>query len=67
MGPHLLEVVGSTLNMLSSRGVWWCQHVIVRDLNGRCLAAEITGSRKTTFTRMIELCPSHLTILFKLR
>ena len=63
---HLLEGLGPTWEVLTSRGVWCWQHMIVRDLNERCLAAEITVSIKTNFTHMIEQCQSHLTILFKL-
>ena len=57
----LPEVMGSTWNLLASLGLWWWQHMIVKDLNEHCKPAEVTGCRKTIFITRIQLCPSDRT------
>jgi hypothetical protein len=53
--------------MLASFGLRWWQHMIVRGLDENSVAADVTGSRKTTLIRRIQVCPSDSTFNFKMR
>jgi hypothetical protein len=62
----LPEAMRSTCNVLSSLGLRWWQHMIVRRLHEHCIAAELIGYRKTVLIPKTQLCPSHPTTPFKL-
>jgi hypothetical protein len=53
----------SILNMLSSLGLRWWQHVIVRGLHEHCITAEVIDS---ILIPRIQLCPSDPAIVFRL-
>ena len=52
--------------MLASFNLWQWHYTIIRGMHEHCIAADVIGSRKTTLTPMIQICPSDLTIPFKL-
>jgi hypothetical protein len=52
--------------MLGSFNLWQWQHMIVSGTHEHYIATDVTGSRKTTFIPMIQICPSDPAIPFKL-
>jgi len=52
--------------MLASFNLWQWHYTIIRGMHEHCIAADVIGSRKTTLTPMIQICPSDPTIPFKL-
>jgi len=56
----------STCNILTSFGLRWWQHIIVRGLQEHCTVARVTGCKKKILLSRIQLCPSDLIIPFRL-
>jgi hypothetical protein len=60
--------------MSASLGLWWCQHMIVKGLHRHCIQVVIVTAyqqkllalRRSILIPRIKLCPSDLTIVFKL-
>jgi hypothetical protein len=57
---------GGTGNILASLGLRWWQPMIVIGLHEHCRAAEVTISKKAILVSRVQLCPSDLTVPFKL-
>ena len=53
----------SAWNILASLGLWWWQHIIVRDLYEHCIAAEYIWCRKTILIPKISYVHQILTSL----
>jgi hypothetical protein len=55
---------GYYIKNVSSLGLQWWQHMIIKSLDEHCIAAEVADLTKTVLTTRIQLCTSNPTIPF---